>query len=327
MFILCIFVFHVVVMVFHLTHSVINKRNDVFEIVIQATKVCGMGMSGIKVLILFFHKHPIWKLRKFIINHRINSGDTAYDEIEKEKFNRLARTMLLIFYGLILFDTVLMSIPNPAMEVVYGLPPQLSNFGGKYGSRMLCFFYVGLIPMIFFPGYFSNIACVGVLLIGMRAKFNILANRYRRMANQAFLDPEHIYDRLNQELRETFIQQQEYWEHLKILKMLVSRTFFLVHYFSIMSIGTVCYIFRDFGMNLITAFFVITIFVLLLEYYSWCNYVSSFQDVVSLRTDDGKYQNLTVSDLICRLILLDFLFLSFARKYRMTAGIIRNTVP
>lgn len=72
----------------------------------------------------------------------------------------------------------------------------------------------------------------------------------------------------------------EYFRHLQILKDVISKTFFLMHYYAIFCIGTWLFVARAVGWNVMGGAIVAAVVMLLLEYYMWSRWVESLQDEV-----------------------------------------------
>lgn len=64
------------------------------------------------------------------------------------------------------------------------------------------------------------------------------------------------------------------------MKDLVAKQFFLVHYFSVGAIGSMLYVSRDIGLNILSVAVFASTLVLMLEYFLWCHLVDSLEDVV-----------------------------------------------
>nr|XP_029721546.1 uncharacterized protein LOC109621914 [Aedes albopictus] len=185
---------------------------------------------------------------------------------------------MLVVYVLIILDTVLLSIPNHSAEGIIGVPPQFSWIGGPVAS-IVSFLLVSLLAVGFFPKYLSNVTCVGILLMGMHAKLKIVAYRYDRLLNEPVLNCGQYFTRIDREIRGIFVQQLEYWKHLRILKNVVGKTFFFVHYYAIFSIGTSGYAIQKVGINTLSIVSLASTLIFLLEYYLWCHWIDSLQDV------------------------------------------------
>ncbi|XP_062549934.1 uncharacterized protein LOC134214629 [Armigeres subalbatus] len=222
-------------------------------------------------------KKPISSLRNAIISDRVNSGDRAFDEREYRRFNKSGRTMLLIIYGLVIVDTVLLSIPHPMKDSVLELPPQLAR-SGKAASGVLYFFFLGFIALSLIPRVFCSLACIGILLMGLRLKLKLLANRYETIIGYIFLDADSYYERVGREVRIAVDQQLECWRQIQILKNCVRKQFFVVHYFAVFAIGALLYLCQDLGFNVLSVAIVATTAGFLLEYYLWCDLVDSLQE-------------------------------------------------
>ncbi|KXJ74642.1 hypothetical protein RP20_CCG013214 [Aedes albopictus] len=121
-------------------------------------------------------------------------------------------------------------------------------------------------------------ACVGTIFMGMQAKCMVLTHRYGLILKRSFSSPACDFPRMNRELREAFIQHQEYMRHLKLLKCLVVKTLFQIHCYSVVCIGALFYITRNIGMNFFSACVVATTTTMLLEYLFWCHMADTLQE-------------------------------------------------
>lgn len=71
------------------------------------------------------------------------------------------------------------------------------------------------------------------------------------------------------------------FRQLEALKTLVEKSFFIVHYYSLYSIGTCFFVARDLGMNVLAGAIYASAFVYLAKHFLLCRLVDSLQDVVS----------------------------------------------
>lgn len=195
-----------------LFNALSDDANDVINVVQELIKFVGFCICIMKVALLHVLKEPISTLISFITNKRIHSGDASFDEREQQKFNKSSRLLVLSIGGLILTDTACLSIPAAATESVLGLPPQLIWTGkAGYVSAFLRFLFVNLMSIGIYPRFFSNLACTGILLMGMRTKLRILAHRYRQMLKRVDQGLEYNFEQVNQDIKEASDQQLEYW--------------------------------------------------------------------------------------------------------------------
>ncbi|XP_021697065.1 uncharacterized protein LOC5578227 isoform X2 [Aedes aegypti] len=264
--------------VFQLYASLSTKFDDTSLVVFDMVKVAVTLLSGMRILSIVLLREPIASLRNFVTSNRLNSGDAVFDELERRRFNKFSRAALLVIYGATVLDTILLSVPNSSKDSVLELPPQLVSTG-KYASNTLYFLFVGLLALSIVPKMFSALSCSQVLLVGMRWKFKMLVHRYETIANLRLLDVDDYYERIECKVLEAVEQQLEFWSYLQILKDLVAKQFFLVHYFSVGAIGSMLYVSRDIGLNILSVAVFASTLVLMLEYFLWCHLVDSFEDV------------------------------------------------
>lgn len=66
----------------------------------------------------------------------------------------------------------------------------------------------------------------------------------------------------------------------KMLANMVGTAFLLTHYYSLLNIGALVYMWHTMGFNGFSMVYLLTFIALLFEYYIWCRLVDSFQDVV-----------------------------------------------
>ncbi|XP_062550256.1 uncharacterized protein LOC134215008 [Armigeres subalbatus] len=254
-----------------------TKSETAFQIVLDVIKVTVVCLVGVRVLLIVSLEKPITSLRKSITSDRVNSGDRAFDELEYRRFNKSGRAMLLIIYGLIIIDTILLSIPNPMKDSVLELPPQLCRVG-KQMSGVFYFAFVGFIALSMIPRMFCSLACSGILLMGLRLKLKMLTHRYKTIIEYPFLDADRYYSRVDREVQNVVDQQLECWSQLQVLKDCVGKQFFMVHYFAVFAIGALLFVCQDMGLNILSVAIVTTTMGFLLEYYLWCALVDSLQD-------------------------------------------------
>ncbi|EJY57992.1 AAEL017219-PA [Aedes aegypti] len=257
-----------------------NNRAEMFRVVVEVVKFTAFVVAGCKLLLLKLHRKSITSIRSYINDARMITIDDSYDLLELSKFKHRSMTMIRGIYGLIVIDTVLLFMPNDTTVMAFDRRSDTLPFMSLERNiyRLL---FLTLLPVGFLPKFFSSMATIGSLLLGMEANFKILANRFRSILSQPFVINGTDWEKMNSELRDTLKQHLEFWCHFKALKKLVGETFFLVHYFSIMSIGALCYICQAIGVNFLSFVVMATLAMFLMEYYMFCHFVDSFQDVAN----------------------------------------------
>ncbi|XP_062716040.1 uncharacterized protein LOC134291816 [Aedes albopictus] len=273
-----LFTYQAIVAILHVTHAFITEDSELFEVVFHLMKLSGIFVAGAKVSLVAYFGESVANVRRLITDNRINSGDKTYDDLEKAKFNRSARKVMRAVFGVIFVDAILLIIPSSATKKLLNLPPPLSRTGPIISPVLwVCsaqLLFVGVIPK-----FYCNMACVGTLILGMRMKLKILAHRWDRILNHPLEWPEYYFERMECEVRITLNQQTEYWRQLEALKTLVEKSFFIVHYYSLYSIGTCFFVARDLGMNVLAGAIYASAFVYLAKHFLLCRLVDSLQDV------------------------------------------------
>ncbi|XP_062716041.1 uncharacterized protein LOC134291818 [Aedes albopictus] len=253
--------------------------------VFHSMKLSGIFVAGAKVTLVAYFGTSIGHVRNLITGNSINSGDEAYDELEYAKFKKLARKMMLVVYTVLIVDAFLMFIPCAATQELFTLPPPLSRAGPALSPVL----YTCAAQLLFLgavPKFFSNLACIGTLIIGMRSKLQVLVHRWDRILNHPLESPRLYFERMDRELRIVLDQQMEYWKQLQILKGLVEKSFFIVHYYSLYSIGSCFFVARELGINVLTGVIYASAFAYLMQHYLWCHLVDSLQDVANTIGDE-----------------------------------------
>ncbi|XP_062716501.1 uncharacterized protein LOC109411416 isoform X2 [Aedes albopictus] len=218
------------------------ERDNVFDLFVEVMKWTFFIVAYFKMFIMIRLGRSVAAVRKFIAGKEMQSGDAAFDELQRMKFKRSALFLLRILFVLMVMDAIFLSVPSGATAIVFFVPPEMKSAG---------------------PTATANI--------------KILANRYVKILDKSF-DTEHHLEQLDREVRSAVDQQMEYWRHLHILRNLVEKTFFLVHYYAIFSIGGFYYITQNIGVNAFSALLMATTPIFLVEYYLWCNLVESIQN-------------------------------------------------
>ncbi|XP_062711048.1 uncharacterized protein LOC109417563 [Aedes albopictus] len=276
----CLFVFGISMLALDVLSDFLERWDDNFVKVMALLKLTSICLSCLKTVAIVFLKEPIATLRTFILSQRINSGDEVFDALECRKLNETARTMLRCMLGLIVVEMILLSIPNQTMDNVFRMPPVLLHIG-ETPSRIVHALFMCSLPVFLLPRLFSNIAYIGVLIMGMQMKLRMLAHRYRGMLNLTASNVESYLDRVDNDLRVTVNQQLEFVEQFNKLAYMVSTMFLITHYYSMFSIGAIIFMWQNMGFNGFSTVFLLTFLSLLLEYYVWCHLVDSFHDVAS----------------------------------------------
>ncbi|XP_011493189.2 uncharacterized protein LOC23687543 isoform X1 [Aedes aegypti] len=280
-----LFAFQSVIAVLHVLFAFLNKNSELFEVVFHIMKLSGIFVAGAKASLVVYYETPIANVRSLIIGNRINSGDEAYDRLERMKFNRSGRKMMRVVYGVIFVDALLLLIPCAATKKLLDLPPPFSR-AGPFTSSILYVLSAQLLFVGVIPKFFCNMACIGTLIIGMRTRLKVLAHRWDRILNYPMECPEFYFERMDREVRIVLDQQMEYWRQLESLKRLVEKSFFIVHYYSLYSIGTCFFVARDLGVNVLAVAIYASAFTYLTKHYLWCHLVDSLQDVADTIGDE-----------------------------------------
>ncbi|XP_019540477.2 uncharacterized protein LOC109411416 isoform X1 [Aedes albopictus] len=252
------------------------ERDNVFDLFVEVMKWTFFIVAYFKMFIMIRLGRSVAAVRKFIAGKEMQSGDAAFDELQRMKFKRSALFLLRILFVLMVMDAIFLSVPSGATAIVFFVPPEMKS-AGPTATVIIHFFGISLMPFLILCKFSCNMATVGMLLMGMQANIKILANRYVKILDKSF-DTEHHLEQLDREVRSAVDQQMEYWRHLHILRNLVEKTFFLVHYYAIFSIGGFYYITQNIGVNAFSALLMATTPIFLVEYYLWCNLVESIQN-------------------------------------------------
>nr|XP_029732177.1 uncharacterized protein LOC115268272 [Aedes albopictus] len=279
----CLFFCQITIILLQMIDTLENQSDNVYAVVIGITKSSAFLVSTLKLLLIRFYRNPIEDLRHYITNGSVTSGDKGRDKLELRKFNEKSRILIFCIFGLTVIDTVFLSIPNSSTDVALRVP---TNEESKpHISLAFRFFFISLLPLGFVPKFFCCMATIGTLLMGMRTNFTMLAHRYRSILKQPFVINGTDWRRMDRELKETLAHHVEFWRHLKVLKNLVGRSFFLVHIFSVLSIGALCYVCQGVGVDFLSLVIIATMVMFMLEYYLFCYFVDSLQDVADCLGD------------------------------------------
>ncbi|EJY57991.1 AAEL017361-PA [Aedes aegypti] len=257
-----------------------TNRDEMFKVVVEVLKFSAFLVAGCKLLLIKLHRKSITNIRTYINDGQTTTGDNSYDRLELTNFKQRSMTMIRFIYGLIFIDMALLSIPNDITDMAFDIRSDIQPFM-SHARNIYRLLFITLLPVGFLPKFFSSMATVGTLLLGMQANFKVLANRFHSILSQPFVINGTDWEMINHELKDTVKHHLEFWRHFKALKSLVGETFFLVHYFSIMSIGALCYICQDIGVNFLSFVVLATLAMFLVEYYMFCHFVDSFQDIAN----------------------------------------------
>lgn len=273
-----LFIYQTAVTILQMVYASDGRNSVDFRTIITFTKLVGCFAILIKWLLLVFEKNSICTVLNFITNKKFNSGDEAYDELVQKEFNRSACTMMRIIYGMTAANGVTLLIPSEVTEQALGMPPPLAN----HGKLLKRFFYLTSTQLLCIgtvPKFLSNMACIGMLIMGMRCKLKILAHRYYRVLNQTSSSPDVYFSRMERDVRDLLNQQMEYWRHFAILQTLVEKAFFIAHFYAMYSLGTCFYLSHKTGFSFLSGTLVSLSVVYVFKHYLWCYLVDSLQDV------------------------------------------------
>ncbi|EJY58102.1 AAEL017505-PA [Aedes aegypti] len=275
-----LFTFQTIVFILQFHQAMIDKQQNTASVVLQVIKLAAISVTILKLVVLIVLTNSIALVKIFVSSSHVKSGNDSFDKIEQMKLKQSSNIIMGVVYVLIIAETIFLSIPNKATEIAFSAPHALA-WTNKYGSAIFQFLIISLLPIGTYPRFFSNITTTAILLLGMRMKLKMLAHRYERMLKLCCLEDDYYYDCLRRELKVALKQHMEYWRNLRIIKDLVGKMFFVVHYFAIFSIGALFYISKDIGLNFMSLAIVGTILFMLQEYYVWCYLIDLFQDEVA----------------------------------------------
>ncbi|XP_062551325.1 uncharacterized protein LOC134216467 [Armigeres subalbatus] len=254
-----------------------NNWDDVSAKALSFLKIVVVCSSGFKVLALIVLKDPLSTIRNFLLDNRVNSGDKAFDQFEQINFNRSARKMVRLMFGLVSVETIILSIPNETMARVYAIPPPMDK-AGKLITNLLYQIFVSSIAFSLLPGLFSHLSCAGVLIMGMRMKLKMLEHRCNQLAKMSIVDEVNYFEIMSREVREFIRQQMEYTRHFNMLASIAGKMFLVVHYNAILGIALYIFLANSLGLNVFACAFIFMSLAWLLEYYIWCQLVDSLQE-------------------------------------------------
>ncbi|XP_021704693.1 uncharacterized protein LOC110677740 isoform X2 [Aedes aegypti] len=261
------------------TSKWIGERTVRYSVnVFHTMKASGLFVAGAKVSLVAYFETSIANVRNIVAGNRIFSGDDTYDKLEQKQFNQSARKMMRVLYALLIIDAIFLCIPCAATKKLFTLPPPLLR-AGPFLSSVLYVSSAQLLVLGAVPKFFSNMACIGTLIIGMRMRLKILAHRWECILNYPIESLKFYFERMDREVRTVVDQQMEYCRQLQTLKNLVEKSFFIVHYYSLYSIGSCFFVARELGLNVLTGVIYASVFAYLLKHYLWCHLVDSLQDV------------------------------------------------
>ncbi|EJY57612.1 AAEL017009-PA [Aedes aegypti] len=272
----CLFAYHAVAFVLQLNDALYEEKKAAL-VVWELMKVIFIFVAYLKVVLVVQLKGSIATLRQFIRSNHICSGDIEYDELEQNKFNKIVRITIQVVFVLIIIDTLILSVPNFSNNDLLKLPHLLA-LTGMFPSYILKILLTSCLGISVIPKYFACTACVGAVLIGMRTRLRILAHRFEHISQQDFTSEEKAFECVNRDIQEALAQHLEYWSHLKAMKIMVSKTFLKVHYFSIVAIGSLIYVCCAMGVNGVTFVIGAGTVSFLMEYYLLCHLVDLLQD-------------------------------------------------
>ncbi|EJY57761.1 AAEL017105-PA [Aedes aegypti] len=272
-----VFAYQGFVFTLQVNHSLHHEQDDMAILVFELLKLFIFSVAGSKMIMHSLLLEPILVVKNFIISNSVHSGDKDNDEFEQRKFNLYARTTMRLSISLMFVNVVAFSIPNSITERALGLPPQLQGFGPHITNILHCF-AVSFMPFGIIPRFFTNFNTVLALLLGMRAKLRMLTHRYRQLLVQPIFGEDCDWEIISREIRTVLDQQLEYWRFLNILKDLVGKIFFVIHYSSICTIGAFLFIAQHTGINIFAASLASGATFFLLEYYILCSLVDTLQD-------------------------------------------------
>nr|NP_001345737.1 odorant receptor 106 [Aedes aegypti] len=247
-----VFAYQGFVFTLQVNHALHHEQDNMAILVFELLKLFIFSVAGSKMIMHSLLLEPILVVKNFIISNSVHSGDKANDEFEQRKFNLYARTTMRLSISLLFVNVVAFSIPNSTTERALGLPPQLQGFGPHITNILHCF-ALSFMPFGIIPRFLTNFNTVLALLLGMRAKLRMLTHRYRQILVQPIFGRDCDWEIISREIRAVLDQQLEYWRFLNILKDLVGKIFFVIHYSSICTIGAFLFIAQHTGINTFAA--------------------------------------------------------------------------
>lgn len=185
------------------------ERDNVFDVFVEVMKWTFFIVAYCKMLIMIRLGRSVAAVRSFITSKQMQSGDAAFDELQRIKFKRTALLLLRVLFVLMAMDSVCLSVPSAATAIVFFVPPEMSQ-GGRTVTLIIHFFGISVMPFLILCKFSCNMATVGMLLLGMQANIKILANRYVNILDRR-LDEKYYLEQLDREVRSAVDQQMDYW--------------------------------------------------------------------------------------------------------------------
>ncbi|EDS35317.1 conserved hypothetical protein [Culex quinquefasciatus] len=166
-----------------------------------------------KCYLLRRYDGEICNVRSFLTSAEFSSGDAIFDAAARRQYRRKSR-MLIIAVGLVLlFNQLVVWIPNEQQRVIFSIPPWIGTYFGSrlvVGLRMI---YSSTFILFWAPKLAGCTSLATVLLSGLKAEQIILNHHFKHLTRGV----------------------KEF--HLTSLQPMVEKVFFLTYYFALGAIG------------------------------------------------------------------------------------------
>lgn len=161
----------------------IYNQDDLLGLCASIVILAVLVISLVKAYILERYREAIRQSKVFDKSNFAHSGDSDYDASVRRDAARAAGKVTLVIFLLVSCDQVMVTVPNSARDLVYGIPKQF-HLVGSLASRFLQEAYVFLIIFSWGNRYFYYSLTVMYLLLGLRSELKIVARGYETIQNR-----------------------------------------------------------------------------------------------------------------------------------------------
>lgn len=172
-----------------------------------------------KCYLLRRYDGEICNVRSFLTSAEFSSGDAIFDAAARRQYRRKSR-MLIIAVGLVLlFNQLVVWIPNEQQRVIFSIPPWIGTYFGSrlvVGLRMI---YSSTFILFWAPKLAGCTSLATVLLSGLKAEQIILNHHFKHLTRGV------------KELYHFQITRKLFWGQLKpSLKTIIDQQVLILRY-------------------------------------------------------------------------------------------------
>ncbi|XP_062716934.1 uncharacterized protein LOC134292148 isoform X2 [Aedes albopictus] len=232
-----------------------------------------------KEFVYCYHRKSLQKLRDFINEKSMFSGDTYHDARIRSKLRSIINMLTGAVLTIAILEQIMLTLIYKKDNRLFE-PPSIINAFGRMApvARFMNYFLFGII-------WFCKFSCctftVISLLIGVRSEYQIISHGYECLLKYVLaLDSSSpMWDKVIHETRTICDQHVKLLGYIQLIQPVVGVLFLKLNYFSKLFIGMMMFVVMNEPFSFGTLVLVSCLLFFLMEGYWWCWFLDTFQDI------------------------------------------------